>query len=273
MHPNRILLLTDYGMRDGYPAILKGVIWTLAPQAELADLTHEIPAQDVWSGALTLSQSVPYFPAGTIFLAVVDPGVGTARRPLAARLGEYIFVAPDNGLLSLVLEQAERTNLPVEMVHLNQPRFWHAPVSHTFHGRDIFAPVAAHLANGVPLSELGEPLSDPVRLPFPRAVRIPRGWQGEVIHVDSFGNLATNLGLEHLHLHQMPQSQPPDPSRVKLEIAGIQIDGMVQTFGDRLSGALTALIDSAGALSIVMVNGSAARLLDVGVGEPVMLSL
>lgn len=263
--------MTDYGTRDGYPAMLKGVIWTLASRAELSDLTHEIPPQDIWSGALTLGRAAPYFPAGTIFVAVVDPGVGTARRPLAARLGEQFFVTPDNGLISLPLEQAERAGQAVEMVHLNRPEFWLSPVSRTFHGRDIFAPVAAHIANGVPLSELGQPLTDPVRLRMPAPVRTPHGWQGEVVHIDSFGNLATNLGPEHLPADPGPGTGTLDP-KVKLQIAGMQINGMVQAFSDRPSGALTALIDSSGVISIVMVNGSAAQRLDVGVGEPVTLT-
>lgn len=255
--------MTDYGTRDGYPAILKGVIWSLAPQIEVADLTHEISPQDVWSAALTLGRAAPFFPAGTIFLAVVDPGVGTARRPLAARLGEQYFVSPDNGLLTWVLENAERAGQPVELVHLDRPEFFRSPVSHTFHGRDLFAPVAARLALGTPLAGLGSPISDPLRLRLPEPTRTARGWQGEVIHIDSFGNLATNLTAGHI----------PAGARVKLQIAGTQIDGMVQTFSDRPSGALTALLDSSGALSIVMVNGSAAQLLDVGVAEPVTLTL
>jgi S-adenosylmethionine hydrolase len=255
--------MTDYGTRDGYPAILKGVIWTLAPQVEVWDLTHEISPQDVWSGALTLGRAAPFFPAGTIFLAVVDPGVGTSRRPLAARLGDQIFVAPDNGLLTWVLESAERAGQAIEIVHLDRPAFFRSSISHTFHGRDVFAPVAAHLALGAGLAELGTPISDPVRLRLPQPVQTAHGWQGEVIHIDSFGNLATNLTAGHI----------PAGAKIKLEIAGIQIDGMVQTFSDRTSGALTALLDSSGALSVVMVNGSAAQLLDVGVGEPVSLTL
>lgn len=259
--PTRILLLTDFGTRDGYPAIIKGVIWSIAPQAEAIDLTHEIPPQDVLAGALALGRAAPYFPAGTIFVAVIDPGVGTARRPLAARLGEQFFVAPDNGLLTLVLERAERGRAAVELVCLDRPQYWLPAVSRTFHGRDIFAPAAAHLANGIPLAELGTPIADPLRLNLPAPRRTPAGWQGEVIQVDHFGNLATNLGAAHL----------PPAGQVVVRIAGEQIVGIVQAFGDRPPGSLAALIDSFGASSIALVNGSAAQRLQAVTGEKVEL--
>ena len=256
---SRILLLTDFGTRDGYPAIMKGVIWSIAPQAEVADLAHDIPPQDVLAAALTLGRAAPYFPAGTIFVAVVDPGVGTSRRPLAARLGAHLFAAPDNGLLTVVLQKAERSGEPVEIVHLDRPGYWLPQVSRTFHGRDIFAPVAAHLANGAALTELGTPIADPIRLRLPEARRTRQGWQGEVIHIDHFGNLATNLGSAHL----------PQAGEVEIHIRGERIAGVVYAFGDKPPGALTALIDSFGALSIAVVNGNAAERLGAGVGESV----
>jgi len=256
---SRILLLTDFGTRDGYPAVMKGVIWSIAPQAEVADLAHDIPPQDVLAAALTLGRAAPYFPAGTVFVAVVDPGVGTSRRPLAARLGAHLFAAPDNGLLTVVLQKAERSGAPVELVHLDRPGYWLPQVSRTFHGRDIFAPVAAHLANGAALTELGTPIADPIRLRLPEARRTRQGWQGEVIHIDHFGNLATNLGREHL----------PPAGEVEIRIRGERIAGVAEAFGEKPAGSLTALIDSAGALSIAVVNGSAAERLHAGVGEVV----
>lgn len=261
---SKILLLTDFGTRDGYPAIMKGVIWTIAPEAVVADLTHEIAPQDVLGGALALGRAAPYFPAGTIFVAVVDPGVGTARRPLAARLGEQLFVGPDNGLLTLPLEWAEQVGAPVEIVALDRPRYWLAEVSRTFHGRDIFAPVAAHLASGVALAELGTPITDPVRLRIPRPTRTACGWLGQVIHVDSFGNLATNLGAEHL---------PPAGVAPQVLVAGHPIAGIAAAYADRPPGSLVALLDSAGMLSICVVNGSAAALLGVGLGAQVEIAL
>ncbi len=254
---SRILLLTDFGTRDGYPAAMKGVIWSIAPQAEIADLAHDIPPQDVLAAALTLGRTVPYFPAETIFVAVVDPGVGTPRRPLAARLGAHLFVAPDNGLLTLVEQAAETRSQPAEWVHLDQPQYWLPQVSRTFHGRDIFAPVGAHLANGVALARLGTPIRDPMRLHLPEARPTAHGWQGAVIHVDHFGNLATNLRPEHL----------PETGEVEILIRGERLAGVAQAFGQKPPGALTALIDSAGALSIAVVNGSAAQRLRAEVGE------
>ena len=258
----RIVLLTDFGTRDGYPAAMKGVIWSLAAGVEVADLTHEIPPQDVWSGALTLGRVAPYCPPGTIFVAVVDPGVGTARRALAARLGEQFFVVPDNGLLSLPLVAAEQAGAPVEIVELNRPRYWRQPVSRTFHGRDVFAPAAAHLANGVLLSELGDPAGAVLRLYLPQPQAVADGWLGEVIHVDAFGNLATNLRAEHL--------AGPE---ICLKVGSQEVSEVVQAYGERPAGTLVALIDSGGALSIGEVNGSAARRLGLGVGAPVRIEV
>jgi S-adenosyl-L-methionine hydrolase (adenosine-forming) len=256
-----IVLMTDFGTRDGYAAIMKGVIWSIAPGAEVADLSHEIAPQDVMAGALTLARAAPYFPEGTIFVAVVDPGVGTARRGLAARLGGQYFVAPDNGLLTVALQRTEEAGGSAEVVWLDRPRFWLDRVSATFHGRDIFAPAAAHLANGVALSELGSPITDVVRLWLPAPRRTERGWQGEVIHVDNFGNLATNLGAQHL--------AAAGSEGVEIKVAGERIVGVVAAYGERTAGELVALIDSSGALSIAVVNGSAAARLRVGVSEPI----
>ncbi len=249
-----ITLLTDFGMLDGYVGVLKGVIWGIAPDAQIADLTHLVQPQNVLEGALTLQRCAAFFPPGTVHLAVVDPGVGTRRRPMAARLGESFFVGPDNGLAGLLLEDARQSGAAVEAVHLTQPQFWLPVVSNVFHGRDIFAPVAAHLVNGVPLSELGEPLSDPVGIALPAPLKTSGGWAGQVIHADAFGNLATNLTRAHL----------PADGRVKICIAGQEIDGIVRAYGDGKPGELVALFDSAGYLSVCMVNGSAARRLKAG---------
>ncbi len=193
-----ITLLTDFGLKDGNVGVMKGVIWKIAPEAQIADLSHLIPPQDVQDGALILSRSAPYFPPGTVHVAVVDPGVGTTRRPIAARLGGQFFVLPDNGLITLLLEQAEAASEIVEFVHLDQAQYWLPAVSHVFHGRDIFAPSAAHLANGVLLTELGTPIHDPQRLKFPVPTRTDLGLLGEVIHIDHFGNLSTSIRRQHL---------------------------------------------------------------------------
>ena len=253
-----ITLLTDFGLKDGYAGVMKGVIWGIAPHVQIADLSHLIHPQDILEGALSLGRAAPYFPAGTIHLAVVDPGVGTNRRPLAARLGEAFFVGPDNGLCSLLTAQALNLGGDVQFIHLDRPEFWLKKVSSVFHGRDIFSPVAAHLANGKHLYDLGTAIDDPVLLEIPIPEKTAGGWRGQVILVDNFGNLSTNLtgtqlsGLSHL----------------RVSIAGELIQGLTRTFGDAPAGSLVALVGEADDLSVAVVSGSAAQMLGVGAGEP-----
>jgi S-adenosylmethionine hydrolase len=254
-----ITLLTDFGLSDGYPGVMKGVIYSIAPDAKIVDLSHLVPPQDVREAGLILKRSYPFFPQGTVHIAVVDPGVGTARRPIAARIGSQYFVCPDNGLLTQVLAEAEKNAGSVEIVHLDQPRFWLKDISNVFHGRDIFSPAAAHLANGVRLGDLGSPVADPVHLRLPQPERLENGWRGEVVAVDHFGNLSTNF-LPH-HLLDLPTPF--------IHVGGRVITGLVRTFGDRPPGELVALIDSDGSLAIAVAQGSAARLLGVGTGAPV----
>lgn len=255
-----ITLMTDFGIKDGNVGVMKGVIWGIAPQAQIADLSHTIGPQNIREAALILARSAPYFPPGTIHIIVVDPGVGTDRRHIAARLGSQYFVCPDNGLLTPLLERAEAEGWPVEIVHTNKPEYWLAEVSHVFHGRDVFSPVAAHLANGVPLRELGTPIHDPVRLSLPQPQRTPSGWRGEVIHIDHFGNISTNIRKEHL-------GEPPPGIDVRL--CGVNIHGMVRTFGERPVGELVALYGSTGNLIVSVVNGNAAQRLEAKVEDPV----
>jgi S-adenosylmethionine hydrolase len=254
-----ISLLTDFGLKDGYVGVMKGVIWRIAPQAQIADITHLIGAQNVLEGALALGRAAPYFPAGTVLVAVVDPGVGTARRPIAARLGEQIFVGPDNGLCTVLVGQARRAGKPVQFFHLNQPHYWLPEVSTVFHGRDIFAPVAAHLVNGVPLEALGTPVEDPLLLHLPNPERTAQGWRGQVLWVDHFGNLSTNLTRQEL----------TDMETVVVWVADQEIHGLVKTFGERQPGELVAMFDSSDALSICIVNGDASARLGVQAGQTV----
>ena len=137
-----ITLTTDFGLRSGFAGVMQGVIYGLAPQVKIVDITHFVSPQDIREGAYTLQRAAPFFPEGTIHIFVVDPGVGTARRPLAARLGDHFFVGPDNGLLTPLIEEAEQNGRPIEFVHLNRPQFWRRTISRTFHGRDIFSPAA-----------------------------------------------------------------------------------------------------------------------------------
>jgi S-adenosylmethionine hydrolase len=181
-----ITLLTDFGTTDHYVAAMKGVILGICPDAHVVDITHEISPYQILEAAFTLSQAWPYFPPGTIHLTVVDPGVGSSRRPLLAEAGGHMFVAPDNGVLTLVRNLKTR--------ELTAERFFRNPVSHTFHGRDIFAPVAAHLAIGVQPAEFGNEVYDPVILPAGEPVETSPGvWTGTILHIDHFGNIVTNF--------------------------------------------------------------------------------
>jgi S-adenosylmethionine hydrolase len=258
-----VTLTTDFGLKDGNVGVMKGVIWGIAPQAQIADLSHNISPQNVAEAALILLRSTPYFPPNSIHVVVVDPGVGTERRPIAARLGEQLYVAPDNGVLTMLLERAEAEGQTTQFVHLDKPQYWLTEISHVFHGRDIFAPAGGHLAAGVPLEALGSPINDPLRLALPRPQRTHDGWRGEVIHIDHFGNVSSNIRIEHL-------GQAP---RAIVHVCGVEIHGMVKTFGERPSGELVALYGSTGNLIFSVVNGSAARRLGAKVGDPVEVIL
>lgn len=256
-----ITLLTDFGLSDTFIGVMKGVIWSIAPEAKIVDLTHHIQPQNVLEGALAIAESVPYFPAGSIHVCVVDPGVGTQRRPMAALIGGQYFVGPDNGLFTLLIEKAaDWTEAPV-YVELNQKRYWLPQVSQSFHGRDIFSPVAAHLARGIALEELGSPFADPEVISIPKPVKTERGWRGQVLRADHFGNLITNLSRQQL----------PVDGGVILHVKGESINGIVSTFGSRPAGDLIAMLDSGGHIAISVVNGSAADKLGVKAGEPVEL--
>jgi len=258
-----ITLTTDFGLQDGNVGVMKGVIWNIFPEAQIADISHLIQPQNIREAALILYRSYAYFPAGSVHVAVVDPGVGTSRRALAARLGSHFFVMPDNGLISLILHRAEVDHESIEFFHLDQPSFWLPKVSYVFHGRDIFAPVAAHLAQGVSLNSLGKPIHDPVRIQFPLPQRTPEGWLTEVLHIDHFGNISTALSRADLG----------EPEHISVHLKGITIEGMVRTFGDGQPGELVALYSSSDYLIICEVNGNAARRLGVRVGDPVEVIL
>lgn len=254
-----VTLTTDFGAGDFEISTLSGVIWSIAPEVRIVDLSHDVERHNARRAALLLSRAVPYFPAGSIHVVVVDPGVGTGRRPLAARLGEQWFVGPDNGVATLLLRRAQEAGLTVEMVTPDRPQFWLPDVSDIFHGRDVFAPVAAHLAKGAPLAEIGSPLNDPVLLDFPQAQKSGSGWRGQVEEVDHFGNLSTNIHKSHLAAM----------GAVEVRIAGQTISGLSRTFGEGSPGQLVALIDSSGHLSICVVNGSAAGSLGAKIGDAV----
>ncbi len=258
-----ITLTTDFGLKDGFVGAMKGVILSIFPEARLVDISHEIGPQNVLEGALVLNRAYAYFPRGTVHLAVVDPGVGTSRRAIAAKLGEHYFVGPDNGLFTPILETAEKQNEEVKFIHLTNSQYRLQQVSQTFHGRDIFAPAAAYLAKGVPLEELGPVISDPIRLTLPHPERTGHGWKARILGIDHFGNLATDLPAAELAGMELPV----------IRLHGREIRGLVHSFGEKEPGSLIALINSAGYLEIAVVNGSAAKLLGAAAGELVEVNI
>lgn len=254
-----IALLTDFGMRDWYVAALKGVILTRAPGVRIVDITHEIPPQDVVSGAFILAAAVPWFPAGTVFVAVVDPGVGSRRALLAAQADGRYFVGPDNGLLAMSLERAKRRTV----VRLTNRRYWLKAVSRTFHGRDIFAPVAAHLARGGSLARLGPPCRAITPLSLPAVRRVGRTLRGAVVHIDAFGNLVTNL----VAAEWVP---PAVRGRVALRYRGRRVP-VVSSYADGRPNQPIAVIGSLGLIELAVRERSAARLLGAARGDAVVL--
>jgi S-adenosyl-L-methionine hydrolase (adenosine-forming) len=255
-----ITLTTDFGAGSPYVAAMKGVMLGINPAARLIDLSHEVSPQDMTHGAVLLAETTTWFPAGTIHVAVVDPGVGTARRLLHARIGDQNYLAPDNGLLSLL---AKRTR-PVRIVELANSEYWLPAVSNTFHGRDILAPVAGQLSLGLEPERLGPIVSDLIMLDWPEAKAGDRRIEGEVRWIDHFGNLITNIPSSML------ESAGPH-SDLRISCFGKQIHGTISSYGARTPGELTALVGSSGFLEIAVVNGSAAKMLNAAAGAPVVV--
>jgi S-adenosylmethionine hydrolase len=254
-----ITLLTDFGLKDGNVGVMKGVILGIAQDATIVDLSHQISPQNVHEAALILLRSAPYFPASTIHVVVVDPGVGTSRRPIAAQLGDQYFVGPDNGVITMLLDFTKKQGLTVKIFHLNQPQYWLAEVSNVFHGRDIFAPAAGHLVSGVSISSLGTSIDNPIQIQIPQPEKMAGSLRGEVIHIDHFGNISTNVKQEHLVSKEVKT----------LTLNQVSINGMIRTFGERPEGELVALFGSTGNLIISVVNGNAALRLKTKVGDKV----
>jgi S-adenosylmethionine hydrolase len=254
-----LTLTTDFGTKDGFVGTMKGVIWKICPQVQIADISHEIGPQNILEGAIALWRAYPFFPDGTVHVIVVDPGVGTARRAIAARLGTQYFVAPDNGVLTPVIEDAETKGGPVEFVHLTNPKYWLPNVSHTFHGRDIFSPVGAWLANGADIRDMGPVITDVARKPLPRPEKTATGWRVQISVVDAFGNCTTNL----------PASAVAGIKNIEFRVGGAIVNDLVASYGHRQPGELVALVDSESFVEIAVVNGSAAKTLGLHVGDPV----
>ena len=256
-----VALLTDCGTRDWYVAAMKGVILSRAPRARLIDITHDVPPQDVTAGAFTLAATVPWFPQGTVFVAVVDPGVGSGRTLLAARADGRYFIGPDNGVLGLSLERARRLTI----VQLTNSRYWLPAISRTFHGRDIIAPVAAYLARGGSLHRLGPPQRRPTPLTLPQVQRRGQRLHGEVVHIDTFGNLITNFQAS------LSRTKGRE-GRFTLRYNRFDIP-VVSSYADGRPNQLIAVVGSLGLVELAVREGSAARLLNAKRGDQVDLRM
>ncbi len=267
-----ITLTTDFGLTDGYVAAIKGVILGINPDARLVDICHNIKSQNVLQAAFVLSTAYPFFPQRTVHLVVVDPGVGTERRAIILRTPQADFVAPDNGVLSYAIQQSSAKTVAndvsvtqveiepeLEAVALTESRFWRSPVSPTFHGRDIFAPVAALLSLGFPPANFGEEVTSATMLPLPRPYRGLDGiLVGHILHIDNFGNLITNIRGDDL---------APKGEGLTIGVAGRVISGLSRTYAE--GKGLLALIGSSGYLEVSLKGGSAQAFLDAQVGVEV----
>ena len=253
-----IALLSDFGSRDHYAGTMKGVMLGICPDATLVDITHDVPAHDVVDGALQLAAACRYFPSGTIFLAVVDPGVGSSRRGIAADTGDYRFVAPDNGVLTVALRDLP----PKRLVELTERRYARPTVSRTFEGRDRFAPAAAWLAKGIQLTALGRPITDYQRLDIPLPEITGEGLRGVVLRVDRFGNVVTNI--DRRTFEAVARASP-----VQVSADGHRVEQIVANYAEIPAGGVCALFGSTDHLELAANSASAAEQLGLARGAVV----
>jgi S-adenosylmethionine hydrolase len=258
MSDSLITLTTDFGQASPYVGALKGVILGVNPCVRILDLTHDIPAQDVRAAAFFLVSAIPYFPAGPIHVVVVDPGVGTDRALLYVEAAQHRLLAPDNGCWT---ELARHLDAPPRVIRLSEPGYWRQPLSATFHGRDVMAPVAAWLSLNLDPDRLGPRITDWVELRTPAPELKPDYLKGEVISVDGFGNLITNIPGQALA--GLPTS------KLYVSVGNHHVSQVVRAYGDAPPGTLIALVSSGGTLEVAVTQGNAARQLGVGVGERV----
>ena len=263
-HRPIVTLTTDFGTNDHFVGAVKGVILDIVPEAAIVDISHAVQAFDVLDGALTISQAYSYFPNGTIHMIVVDPGVGTARRPILASSDGYHFVAPDNGVLSMVYAREER----VHVRHITADHYFRQPVSNTFHGRDVFAPVAAYLAKMVDSDKFGDEIEDYVRFAAPKPK--PAGdnkLRGVVLKVDRFGNLITNVTPE-----DAPALFAPNAA-FKIVVGSKEISDIRAAYAEGTPGEVFGVLGSMGYLEIVANRAAAAQLTGAGKGSEVVILL
>ncbi|MGH9546950.1 MAG: SAM hydrolase/SAM-dependent halogenase family protein [Terriglobales bacterium] len=264
-HRPIITLTTDFGLTDHFVGTIKGVILSIVPEAQIVDISHSVQAFDVLDGALMIAQSYSYFPSGTVHLVVVDPGVGTARRPILVTSDRHHFVAPDNGVLSLVYAREERLHIR----HVTAEHYSLQPVSNTFHARDIFAPVAAWLAKGLDPEKFGDEISDFVRFnpPTPKPVN-GNTLRGVILKVDRFGNLITNITPQ-----EAPMLFASEPAPFKLLVGKHEITEILPAYSEGAPGEAFGILGSMGYLEIAVNRGSAAKIVGAGKGGEVTISL
>ncbi|MGP0071409.1 MAG: S-adenosyl-l-methionine hydroxide adenosyltransferase family protein [Bryobacteraceae bacterium] len=257
-----ITLTTDFGLSDHFVGVMKGVIFGIHPSARVIDISHGVPPYDIAGGAFTIAQAYRYFPKKTIHVVVVDPGVGSARRPLLAEMAGQYFIAPDNGVLSIVFAR----EAPARVRHITADKYFLHPVSRTFHGRDVFSPVAAHLAAGVTPAKFGKQIDDYIRASFDKPAHTGKhSWTGTILKADHFGNLATNF-----HIDQFPSIRT---HAFSLQAGLRTITRLALTFSECAPGELFAIVGSSGYVELAASEGSAAQALGCGVGSPVELTI
>jgi S-adenosylmethionine hydrolase len=258
---NAITLTTDFGLQDYYVSAMKAVMLGIAPGIRLVDISHEIPSQDIMAGSWILKNSAMLFPPNTVHTVVVDPGVGTERQPVALQIQDQYFVGPDNGIFSLLTQEHD-----FRAVRLTNEKYWRDETSSTFHGRDIFAPVAAHLSQGVSIEKLGEPIDKLVTYRWTVPIADKDGLEGMVIHIDKFGNLITNITASLLE-------EVIDDKSVKIYVGNTILDEIASTFGAVAEGEPVAYIGSSGVLEIAINKGNAKEMLGVQKGAQISLIL
>jgi S-adenosyl-L-methionine hydrolase (adenosine-forming) len=262
-HRPIVTLTTDFGLSDHFVGTIKGVILDIVPGVDIVDICHSVQAFDVLDGALTIAQAYSYFPNGTVHLVVVDPGVGTARRPIIVTSERHHFVAPDNGVLSLVYGREERLHVR----HVTAEHYYLQPVSNTFHGRDVFAPITAYLAKGVDPEKFGEEITDFVRFNAPKPKPVDgKTLRGVVLKVDRFGNLVTNISPQ-----DVPSLFQPEPPPFKILIGKREITELHTNYAQGVPGSVFGILGSMGYLEIAANRGSAAQTLGTGKGTEVNL--
>lgn len=260
-----ITLLTDFGQADGFIGVMKGVMLQIAPNVRFVDITHDLPPYSLSAAAFLNNWSFGYFPAGTIHLCVVDPGVGTSRRALVVEAQGHIFIAPDNGVLTPILEATGGRTV----VAADKPEYWLANVGNTFHGRDVFSPLAAHVARGVPVSELGRPVDDPVMRPLKAPAITPERIDARIRYVDRFGNAITNLLKPQFE--RWASERGVSPEEVEVQLPGVSIRGISKTYGAHKPGEIVALFDGFDCLEVAINQGDAAASMSLKEGDEVKL--